>query len=69
MKVKGNDMTTTHYGFKTANRGEQSAWFHSAEAAARFNAACGGELGEIETTTEAEPADIMDTPEKPWTVS
>jgi hypothetical protein len=58
---------TTYHGFRTANRGEQSAWFHTPEAAARFNAACGGVLGDVEATTDADPSDVMDTPETPWT--
>lgn len=60
---------TTYYGFKKANRDEQSAWFNTAEAASRFNVACGGDLGNVETTTDASKEDIMDTPETAWTIS
>ena len=59
--------TKTYYGFSVANRGEQPAWFNSREAAERFNAACGGHLGEIETTNEPDAGDVMDTTETPWT--
>lgn len=57
----------TYYGFRAANSSEDPAWFHTRAAAERFNAACGGELGDIETTTEPDAADIMDTEDTPWT--
>lgn len=59
----------TMYGFSRANSGEEAAWFHTLEAAERFNAACGGILGDVETTDSARPADVMDTPETPWTAA
>jgi hypothetical protein len=68
-------MSTTYYGFSTANNAEQPAWFHTAEAALRFANACGFTTGEdqrpltlddIETTNNAEAADIMDTATAPW---
>jgi len=62
-----NNMTTTFYGFSISNASHEPAWFHSREAAARFNEACGGELGEIETTNAANPSDVLDTLETPWT--
>jgi hypothetical protein len=57
----------TYYGFSSANNAEQPAWFHTEAAARRFAEACGFENIEIETTTDAEACDIMDTPEKAWT--
>jgi hypothetical protein len=59
--------TITLYGFSNANASDEPAWFYSREAAERFNAACGGNLGEIETTNDAEQGDIMDTVDKQWT--
>lgn len=59
-------VSTLYYGFKIANREEQPAWFHTRQAAERFNAACGGGMGLVETAIDVNPADVMDTPGKPW---
>lgn len=56
----------TYYGFNIANHSEEPAWFHTREAAARFNAACGGELGDIQTTQSPVPGDVMDSAQTPW---
>jgi hypothetical protein len=64
-----------YYGFSTANSAEQPAWFYTAEAALRFATACGFTTGEeqrpltiddIETTSDVDAADIMDTATCPW---
>ena len=57
---------TTHYGFSISNSAEQQAWFHTRAAAEQFNSACGGELGEVETTDTADQPNVMDTIENPW---
>jgi hypothetical protein len=59
----------TLYGFYSANTSNEPAWFHSFEAAQRFAASCGWGDAKIETTDSdsADSADVMDTPEKPWT--
>ena len=56
----------TYYGFSVLNRGEEAAWFHTREAAERFNSACCDICGEIETTESPDPEDVMDTAETPW---
>lgn len=56
----------TYFGFSQANASDEPAWFHTQEAAERFALACGWKGATIETTDDADPADIMDTPETPW---
>lgn len=63
-----NELNGMWYGFTSANRGEEPAWFHTQAAAERFNAACGGQLGPVQTTDTAAPEDILDTIEIPWVV-
>ena len=67
---------STYYGFSISNRSEQPAWFHSKEAALRFAAACGFTTGDdqrpltlddVESTDNAAPDDVMDTPDQSWT--
>lgn len=49
---------------KLANAGK---WVEAQNAAAlRFNASCGGVLGDVDTCDIAEPADILDAPNGPW---
>lgn len=59
-------MSTKYYGFSSANKSEEPAWFHTEAAARAFAAACGFENAEIETTCDASAADIMDTAQTPW---
>ncbi len=59
--------TGKFYGFKSATRGEEPAWFHTKAAARRFADACGWAGVEIETFWDPMPFDVMDTDELPWT--
>lgn len=64
-------ITTTYYGFSSANNSEEPAWFYTADAALRFANQCGFTTGgdhqpltidDIETTADADPDDIIDEP-------
>lgn len=49
------------HGFRSANRGEEPAWFLTAASAREFDRGCGGEFGEPESTSAdaVEIADIL----------
>lgn len=64
--VELNTMSQTYFGFTMANHSEESAWFHTREAAQRFSKACGWPEAEVETNGNPDPSDILDTPDKPW---
>ena len=56
----------TYYGFAKSNTSDQPAWFHTRAAAHRFAIACGWADAEIETSTDVDADDIMDTAETAW---